>query len=65
MDYLYVVVSDGSEWEDISICDNEEHAIQVSKIYKKRRVEIFKKNNVGLFVPTYCYYKDGAYYDNM
>ena len=61
MDTLYVLVSDGAEWEDIVLSDNEQDAIALSLHYKKCRVEIFKKDANNQYKPTYSYYKNGEY----
>ena len=61
MDSIYVLVSDGIEWEDILIVLDKEEAIQLSQTYKQSRVEIFKKNTCG-YTPTYTYYRNGIYY---
>ena len=42
----------------------KEDAIQMSIQYKKARVEIFKKSNVG-YVPTYNYYCNGELVQNV
>ena len=61
MDTLYLVVGDGYEWEDMKMFDNEHHAIEYSKKYPQIRIEIFKKNEKGIFlVPTYMYYQNGT-----
>jgi hypothetical protein len=61
MDFVYMLVSNGAEWEDIIIFLDKEEAIQASIKFYKSRVEIFKKGNVG-YVPTYNYYAVGEYY---
>ena len=61
MDYLYVLVCNGAEWEDTIIILDKEEAIQASIKFYKCRVEIFKKGSVG-YVPTYNYYAVGEYY---
>jgi hypothetical protein len=62
MEFVYVLVSDYAEWEDIVIILSKEEAIQTSIIYTKSRVEIFKKDKIG-YVPTYNYYANGKYYE--
>lgn len=39
--YLYVLVPNGAEWEDLTIYLTEEEAIMKSKKYPNFRVEIF------------------------
>ena len=58
MDFVFVLLC-GSDWDDITILLTEEDAINESKKYPNKRVEIFSKNNVG-FTPTYNYYKNGV-----
>ena len=60
MDYLYVLVCDGLEWEDIVVYLTENEAIAASIKYKKHRVEIFQKTDNG-YMPTYNYYNNGKY----
>ena len=60
MKELYMLLCDGAEWEDITLFDNKEEAIQSSIKYPKRRVEIFIKTSEG-YIPTYSYYKNGEY----
>jgi hypothetical protein len=62
MEFVYVLVSDYAEWEDIVIILSKEEAIQTSIIYTKSRVEIFKKDKIG-YIPTYNYYRNGKYYE--
>jgi hypothetical protein len=59
MDYLYMLVGDGAEWEDIVLYATDAEAIEVSIKHKKTRVEIFKRDNAGAYRPTYNYYLAG------
>ncbi len=60
---VYMLLPDGAEWEDMIIIVTKEEAIEASKKYPKRRVEVFEKqeNKLG-YHPTYNYYKNGEYY---
>lgn len=58
MDYIYVLICDKSEWEDMIILTSKEEAIRESINYPTSRVEIFAKNSSN-YVPTYNYYKNG------
>lgn len=60
MDVLYIVVGNDYEWEDMKLIDNEKTAIEYSSKYPQIRIEIFKKNAKGLFVPTYSFYRNGV-----
>jgi hypothetical protein len=59
MDYLYVLLNEGSEWEDMVILLSKDEAVSESKKYPKCRVEIFIKNKNTGYTPTYNYYKNG------
>lgn len=59
MNFVYVLVVDGCEWEDIVILLSEEDAINESIKYPNARVEIFGKNDNLKYIPTYNYYKNG------
>ena len=61
MEFVYLLVNDGSEWEDIIIFLSKEEAIIKSNKYPNLRVEIFSKNENGGYTPTYNYYKNGIY----
>jgi hypothetical protein len=64
MNFVYVMISDSCEWEDIVIYLTEEDAIKSSKMYPNTRIEIFINNfDFNGFTPTYRYYKDGKYYE--
>lgn len=50
---LYVLVYDGSEWEDIEIFTSEDDARDcLSRAGKGARIEIFQKEGKS-YVPTY------------
>ena len=51
MEYIYVFVVDGAEWE----------AIEKSKKAPTVRLEIFIKSPKGGYRPTYNYYLNGEY----
>jgi hypothetical protein len=59
-DFVYMLLPDGAEWEDMILIIDKEEAIEASKKYPKRRVEIFgrEENKLG-YHPTYNYYKNG------
>ena len=61
MEYIYVFVVDGAEWEDLILFLSKEEAIEKSKKCPKVRLEIFKKSPKGGYIPTYNYYLDGVY----
>ena len=42
MQFVYVMINNTSDWEDIVIYLNEEEAIQSSKKYSNIRIEIFE-----------------------
>ena len=56
MNYIYVLVCDKFEWEDIVIYVDENEAKIQSINNPNKRVEIFSKTENG-YKPTYCYYK--------
>lgn len=63
MEYLYVLLNDThTEWEDIVIFTTEEDAIDASNKYSNIRIEIFSKNGLAGYFPTYNYYKNGKLY---
>jgi len=64
MEFVYLLVIDGGEWEDMIIIVTEEEAIQASLKYQKSRVEIFSKNDNLGYVPTYNYYEKGILVKN-
>lgn len=61
MEFIYVFVVDGAEWEDIVIFLSEEEAIEKSKKHPQVRLEIFSKSAKGGYRPTYNYYLNGEY----
>ena len=60
MEFVYLLVVDGCEWEDIVIFLSKEDAVKESIKNPKSRIEIFCKNDKG-YVPTYNYYQNGEY----
>ena len=58
-----ILVERDNEWEDNIIILNKTTAIEKSKKHPNHRVEIFKKNNNGGYIPTYKYYKNGLLID--
>lgn len=64
MDFIYLLIADGYEWDDISIFISKEEAIEKSKLYSKARVEIFIKSKDGGYIPSYNYYKNGEYIES-
>ena len=61
MDYIYVLVYDNTDWEDIIIFLSEEEAKEESIKHPEGRIEIFTKNHKKGYTPTYNYYKNGLY----
>ena len=56
--YLYLLLCDGAEWEDVVIYDNKEEAVRVlmsHPSHKDRfRIEVFEKKEGTLkFTPSY------------
>jgi len=64
MDFVYLLLRESGEWEDMVIILTEEEAIQASLKYNKNRVEIFQKSDNLGYVPTYDYYKNGKRIEN-
>ena len=62
--FVYMLLPDGAEWEDMIIILDKEEAIQASIQFKKSRVEIFKKSKLG-YVPSYNYYCYGQLVENV
>ena len=60
---IYLLV--GDDWEDTVVYLTKDAAIEESKKYPNRRVEILLKadSNSG-YMPTYCYYQNGEYYES-
>jgi len=57
-EFIYVLLQDGGEWEDLVLLLSKEDAIQKSIEYKHKRVELFRNSPSG-YIPTYSYYKNG------
>jgi len=64
MDFVYLLLSDGSEWEDIIVFLSKEEAINASINHHNHRVEIFTKNDTCGYKATYNYYKNGEFIHN-
>jgi len=64
MDLIYVLLH-GSEWEDMIIFLSEEDGINESLKYPKSRVEVFSKTDTSGYSPTYNYYQNGVYIQNL
>lgn len=63
MDFVYVMVQNDSEWEDIVIYLTEKEALESSIMNPDTRIEIFaKRPNLNGYVPTYNYYEGGKLY---
>lgn len=63
MDFVYVMVQNDSEWEDIVIYLTEKEALEASIMNTDTRIEIFSKRpNLNGYVPTYNYYEGGKLY---
>ena len=61
MDFVYLLLNDNCEWEDIIVLLSKEDAIEKSIKHPNIRVEIFSKNQNNEYIPTYNYYKNGEY----
>ena len=63
-EFLYMLLPNSAEWEDMILILTKEEAIEASNKYPKRRVEIFarEENKLG-YHPTYKYYKNGILID--
>jgi hypothetical protein len=60
MEFVYILVGDRCEWEDIVIFASEEDAIAGSVKYPMDRVEVFsKKVGESGYTPIYSYYQNG------
>ncbi len=57
--YVYMLLPDGAEWEDMTIILDVEKAIELSKKHPKLRVERFIKSD-SKYIPSYSYYKEGV-----
>ena len=64
MEFIYLLVK-GSEWRDVVVYLLKEEAIEISKKYPQFRVEIFIKDSVSGFVPTYNFYENGIFIYNI
>ena len=62
MEFIYLLVANGAELEDIIVFLSEKEAIDSSKKNPTSRIEIFIKSDNG-YIPTYNYYKDGIYFE--
>ena len=60
MDLVYLMIN-GNDWDDIIIFLTKREAIEASKKFPNRRLEIFSKTDFG-YQPTYDFYKDGVLY---
>jgi hypothetical protein len=63
IEYLYVLVNNDFDWEDIVVFISMEDAIEASIRYPKCRVEIFSKHKYAGYIPTYKYLLNGEYID--
>lgn len=63
MEFIYLLIVNGAEWEDIIVFLLEKEAIDSSKKNPNARIEIFSKSDNG-YMSTYNYYKDGIYFEN-
>ena len=58
--YLYMLVPNEAEWEDMVLMLNIEDAIIISKRYYKNTVQIFvKKEDSIKYKPMYKYFENG------
>ena len=65
MEYLYMMICDGGEWEDMLVYNTEDEAVHASIRNPDFRIEIFARNNGrGPFSPTYRYYQNGQLYES-
>ena len=67
MDFAYLLVREGGEWEDMVIIVTKEEAIQASLKYPNSRVEIFLKSNKfgSVYEPSYDYYENGILIEHL
>ena len=61
MNFIYLLVNDSFEWEDIIVFLSEEEGINESVKNPKSRVEVFSKTDKTGYSPTYNYYQNGVY----
>jgi hypothetical protein len=65
MEFIYLLLGNQCDWEDIMVFTELNEAIEISIKYPNLRVEIFSKNiNKSGYTPTYNYYKNGLYIKN-
>ena len=65
MDFVYVLMIDANNWEDLIIFLSKEDAINESIKYPNARVEIFSINEEKGYTPTYNFYKNGKLVKNL
>lgn len=58
MNYIFVLLGDKFDWEDMIIYLDDDEAKTASIKNPNLRVEIFSKTKTG-YKPTNCYYKNG------
>jgi hypothetical protein len=58
MSYIFVLLGDKFDWEDMIIFTDDDEAKTESIKHPDCRVEIFSKTKTG-YKPTYCHYKNG------
>jgi len=58
MNYIFVLLGDKFDWEDMVIFIDDDDAKTASIKNPDQRVEIFSKTKNG-YKPTNCYYKNG------
>jgi len=61
MNFIYILIKDGCEWEDMVVFLSMEDAIMISIKHPYDRVEIFSKTDTLGYTPTYNYYQNGKY----
>jgi hypothetical protein len=59
--YIYIYISDNSEWKEYVIIRDKYKAIEYSK-NKNGRVEIFNQIEENIYKPLSRYYKNGQYH---
>ena len=64
MEFVYLLLPNDSEWEDMTIFLSETDAIKASIKCPKSRVEIFGKGNDNGYIPTYSYYQNGIFIES-
>ncbi len=52
MEFVYLLIPNGGEWEDFEIYLTEEDAMEATRRNKNSRAELFKKQGAK-YVPTY------------